>query len=62
LKEFREKNERGNTLFDLRMAYNISPKVKLSVICKNVLNQVMMERPAYLSQPRNYTVQISVEF
>ncbi len=62
LKEFREKNERGNTLLDLRMAYNVSPKIKISLICKNVLNQVMMERPAYLSQPRNYTVQMSLEF
>lgn len=62
LKEFREKNNRGNTQLDLRMAYNVTPKIKMSLICKNVLNQVMMERPAYLSQPRNYTVQMSLEF
>ncbi len=62
LREYRKVNERGNTLLDLRIAYNISPKIKISAICKNVLNQDQMERPAYMSQPRNYTTQLSVEF
>jgi iron complex outermembrane receptor protein len=62
LREFREQNERGNTQLDFRIAYNVSPKIKLSVICKNALNQDQMERPAYMAQPRNYTAQISMEF
>lgn len=62
LREFRKQNERGNTQLDLRIGYNVTEKIKLSVICKNVLNQDQMERPAYMSQPRNYTAQVSVEF
>lgn len=62
LKEYREQNERGNTQLDFRIAYNVSQKIKLSVICKNALNQDQMDRPAYMAQPRNYTAQVSVEF
>ncbi len=62
LKEFREENNRGNTLLDFRIAYNVSEKIKLSVLCKNALNQDQMQRPAFMAQPRNYTVQMSVEF
>lgn len=62
LVEFREENNRGNTQLDLRMAYNVTEKIKLSLICKNALNQDQMQRPAYMDQPRNYTFQMSMEF
>lgn len=62
LREFRQENERGNTQLDLRTGYNVTDKIKLLVIVKNLLNQDQMERPAYMSPTRNYTVQLSVEF
>lgn len=61
-KKYREENERANTQFDLRFGYNPSDNIKIMMICKNVLNQDIMERPAYMSAPRNYTVQVSFEF
>jgi iron complex outermembrane receptor protein len=62
LKTFREKNERGNTLFDARISYRFTPKAKLTFICKNIINQQIMERPGYLSGPRNYNLQFDIEF
>jgi outer membrane cobalamin receptor len=62
LKTFREKNERGNTMFDARISYRFTPKAKLTFVCKNILNQQIMERPAYLSLARNYNLQFDIEF
>lgn len=62
LRDFREKNKRGNTQLDVRFGYNITEKIRLMFIAKNLLNQIQMQRPAYLSQPRNYTLQASFEF
>jgi iron complex outermembrane receptor protein len=62
LKIFREKNERGNTMFDARISYRFTPKAKLTFICKNILNQQIMERPAFLGPSRNYNLQFDIEF
>jgi outer membrane cobalamin receptor len=62
LKTFRENNERGNTLFDARISYRFTPKAKLTFICKNIINQQIMERPGYLSGPRNFNLQFDIEF
>lgn len=62
LKKFREENRRGNTQLDVRFGYNITDKIRVMFIGKNMLNQIQMIRPAYLSQPRNYTIQASFEF
>ncbi len=62
LKTFREENERGNTMFDARISYKFHEKAKISFICKNMLNQQMMVRPAFLDIPRNYNLQLDIEF
>jgi hypothetical protein len=62
LKTFRANNERGNTLFDARISYRFTPKAKLTFICKNIINQQIMERPGYLSGPRNFNLQFDIEF
>jgi iron complex outermembrane receptor protein len=62
LKSFRENNQRGNTLIDPRISYKFSEKAKLTFVCKNALNQQIMERPAFLSMPRNYNIQLDIEF
>lgn len=62
LKIFRENNERGNTMFDGRISYRFTPKAKLTFICKNILNQQIMERPGYLGPSRNYNLQFDIEF
>jgi hypothetical protein len=62
LKSYRENNQRGNTLIDPRISYKFSEKAKLTFVCKNALNQQIMERPAFLSMPRNYNIQLDLEF
>jgi iron complex outermembrane receptor protein len=62
LATFRANNERGNTWLDPRISYKFSDKAKLTFVCKNALNQQIMERPAYLGIPRNYNIQLDVTF
>lgn len=62
LKIFRDNNERGNTLLDARISYKFTEKAKISFICKNVLNQLIMERPAFLSPARNFNIQMQLQF
>lgn len=62
LKRYREDNKRGNTDLGARLAYNITDKIKVAVIAKNLLNQEIMMRPAFMSNTRNYAAQLSVEF
>ncbi len=62
LRDFRANNERGNTLIDPRISYKFNDKAKLTFVCKNALNQQIMERPAFLSLPRNYNIQLDLEF
>ena len=62
LATFRANNERGNSLVDPRISYKFTDKAKLTFICRNALNQQIMERPAFLSAPRNYTLQLDIQF
>ncbi len=62
LAAFRANNERGNTWLDPRISYKFSDKAKLTFVCKNALNQQIMERPAYLGIPRNYNIQLDLTF
>jgi outer membrane cobalamin receptor len=62
LATYRANNERGNTLIDPRISYKFNDKAKLTFVCKNALNQQIMERPAYLSLQRNYNLQLELEF
>lgn len=62
LAAFRAANERGNTLVDPRISYKFSDKAKISFICKNLLNQIIMERIAFISPARSYNVQLQLQF
>ncbi len=62
LRDYREENNKGNRQIDVRVGYHITDKAKVIFLVKNLLNQEMTRRPAYISAPINYTVQFSVEF
>ena len=61
IKTFREKYHHGAFVWDMRLAYQLSKTVKTSFIVKNLLNTVYAERPAILSAPRNFTLQLAVD-
>ncbi|MCB0525143.1 MAG: TonB-dependent receptor [Saprospiraceae bacterium] len=54
--DFRERHNKGFTVVDLRAAYSLNKKARISAICGNLLNQEYTVRPALLEGPRNYTI------
>lgn len=58
---FREKYNKGTIVWDLRLSYQMHKNIKAAFIIKNMLNRVYAERPAILSAPRNFTLQLSFD-
>lgn len=61
VRKFRSENNKGTLVWDIRLSLQILKQAKLAFITKNVLNTVYAERPAIISPPRNYTLQLSVD-
>jgi len=59
VKDGRNANANGNTLMDIRASYQISNKLKLSLVVNNLLNVEVMTRPADLRPPRLTLVQFN---
>jgi iron complex outermembrane receptor protein len=62
IREFRNVHSKGQAIFDIRIGYDISKNFKLMLLAKNIMNTQYMIRPAFIEQPRNYTVQLSYDF
>jgi len=60
LKEYRDNNDKGFFVFDLRLGWNVSDKVRFTASAKNVFNKEYMIRPADIQAPRTYVVQLTV--
>lgn len=58
VKSFRDRYNKGFTIFDLRASRKIGEHLKVSLLCNNVLNQIYSYRPALLEGPRSYTVRL----
>ncbi len=54
---YREKNNKGYAVWDLRLSYRLTQGSKLSVIINNLFNTEYMTRPTDLRPPRNVAVQ-----
>ncbi len=59
---YRETNNQGYFVFDTRVGYNITDKIKVSLIGKNLLNEEYTQRPALIEAPRNLTAKVEVKF
>lgn len=57
LKEYRQENNSGQVVFDLRTSYSFTPVTKLSIIVKNLFNEEYMGRPGDIQPPRSFTLQ-----
>jgi iron complex outermembrane receptor protein len=62
LKEYRQKNNKGFVVLDLRLSYQFTSSTKLSLLIKNILNKEYMGRPGDIQPPRNISVQVLVRF
>ena len=60
--QFREANNSGDHVFDLRAAIELSEQVKLGIAVKNVANRVYALRPLKINQPRTTQLQLTVQF
>ncbi len=58
VKDFREANNKGFTVVDIRASYKLSKALKISALCGNLLNEEYTVRPALLEAPRNYTLRL----
>ena len=62
LKEYREQDQDGFRVFDLRLSRHFTDKLKLSLLAKNILNEEYTVRPAQLEAPRNITFRADYSF
>ncbi len=62
LKEYREVNNTGFTVFDVRASYQLNKQFQLSLLAKNVFNEEYRVRPALLEAPRNFTIKLEGKF
>jgi iron complex outermembrane receptor protein len=60
--EFREENNKGDHVFDLRGAVELSEQVKLGIVVKNIANRVYALRPLKVNAPRTTQLQLTVTF
>ncbi|MFH2144196.1 MAG: TonB-dependent receptor [Bacteroidota bacterium] len=58
--EYREKHNKGYSVFDIRMAYDVTDNSNFSIIIKNVFNKEYMTRPGDIRPPRSLSVQYSI--
>jgi len=62
LKEYRKIYNKGNLVFDVRLAYKVNEKVRLSLIGNNIFNAEYTSRPGDIQPPRNYALQAQIKF
>jgi iron complex outermembrane receptor protein len=62
LKEYRQQHNKGNVVFDARIAYKINENFRVSFIANNLLNAEYSSRPGDIQPPRNFIAQIQMKF
>lgn len=62
LKEYRQKYNKGNLVFDARIAYKITDNFRVSFIVNNVFNAEYSSRPGDIQPPRNFIAQLQMKF
>lgn len=61
VKDYRAQQPWGTWIFDARLSWQISQKVRLTAMAKNVLNEEFMTRPADLQAPRSFQLSLGVK-
>lgn len=62
LKGYRQKFNKGATVFDLRAGYNFLEHYRVGFIVNNLLNAEYTTRPGDIQPPRNFLIQIQAKF
>ena len=61
LKEYRQKNNKGDWIHDFRISYQITPILKTSLIINNFLNAEYTLRPGDVRPPRMFMFQVMLK-
>ncbi len=59
---YRDHHHHGDAVFDGRFAWKFTDKLRLSLIVKNMFNNIYMQRPADMQAPRTFVVQGNISF
>ena len=62
MKKYRKEHDKGDVLFDYRIAYQLMKSAKISFIINNIFNREVMGRPADLQPPRVFAIQLLLKF
>jgi hypothetical protein len=62
LAEYRNIHNTGKTICDARLAFEMKPGSKISLIINNVFNIEMMGRPADMQPMRTFAIQYAMRF
>ncbi len=62
LQKYRDKYNKGNLVFDVRLGYKINDKLRLGLIANNVFNAEYTSRPGDIQPPRNFMAQLQMKF
>lgn len=62
LKQYRQKYNKGNLVFDVRVGYKINENFRVGLIANNVFNAEYTSRPGDIQPPRNFMAQLQMKF
>ena len=60
--DYWENHNKGYTIFDSRILYDITKHISLALITKNIFNKEYMARPGDIYPPRNVTLKLNINF
>jgi len=60
--QYREANNTGYAILDIRAGYNITKQIKVGMIVKNLLNKEYASRPALLQPMRSISLRVDAKF
>jgi outer membrane receptor protein involved in Fe transport len=60
--DFRNENNQGDHVVDLRASADLTENIKVSIAMNNVANRIYALRPIKVNSPRTTTVQLTVKF
>jgi len=59
--KYQREHINGDWVMDGRCSYELSNKIKLSFIAKNLTNHIYAQRPGIMEPPRNFTLQLRIK-
>lgn len=62
MRKYRMAHNKGDAIFDFRIAWQVMKTAKVSFIVNNIFNREVMGRPADLQPPRVFAVQLGIRF